>query len=854
MAEVSHLCPACGQAVEGSARRASCLRCQNVYHIQCWEALPGCMAFGCPGIPEEGLQDLERPRERRPCPVCKHDNPSTAPVCLSCGERLAQTPARAVFTSLGGWQATTPEDLVLQLDRHWETGVHHLYNGDLEGWFGELGRQDLLEAARGARHDHEQHSVGLESFLQASGVVEPPQVEVLPESLDLEGPGPILTGALEIRNLGRGYLAGQVTCDATWLSAEPTRFTGNKSRIVVTIDVRKLPEGPTSTVLRLTSTGPALEVPVRARRVGIEGALVLYRDGDTVRARALCRKLMDAQASLADAAVLTAACYLAEDNATSAVHALRNLVGACQALPSEVVEAVFRWLGENDPAAAGVERVGVYEALIPCAEGRLGSEIRRTLAQAAMETARQASAAFRDNNTSLWKGRTATTEDVIELLEIASGYDPSLANEAASLKKQLRQKVKRGRMAVNLTLLLVLVALAAALGGSWLWTWKQMRDLHQASAQALQSGDYEKAVTGFRTLLDGDPDNQDYRLSLVRALLMQTRQADEACEPARSRALLDQARELCAGRPLVQPAVAALLLEWAADLEKKGLVGEARIRLEQAWRLDSNNARAQALLSRVAAETDLYLKAHELAEGALGQQPLESYRDLGEISTLVEGLVSAGMVPYEGRMMVVFVDVTGDGAKELVVAGTKGQEASASGHLVIYSVGRSALKAIHTAKVAKTAYLMDLQARDFSGERRADLVTRWVAHGEGDVIHTVLLACKNGRFLEEVVPSDLVVDLGDRNHDRRGEIWIGEEIAQSTGKADRVIFYRPYLWNEPGLEKASGDYRQYYLDYKSGLEQQMGDNPYPSADPRHANYRRDRQKGIEMAERALETH
>lgn len=452
------------------------------------------------------------------------------------------------------------------------------------------------------------------------------------------------------------------------------------------------------------------------------------------------------------------------------------------------------------------------------------------------------------------KGRTATTEDVIELLEIASGYDPSLANEAAALKKQLRKKVRSGRMAVNLTIFLVVAALAAAAGGSWLWSWKQARDLQQSSTQALQAGEYDKAAQGFRTLLEGNPDNPEYRLSLVQALLLQTRQADEASESGRARALLDQARELCAGRPQVQPAVARMLVEWALDLEKKGHLGDARVRLEQAWKLDSSNQQAQALLARVGAQTELYLRAHELAEGALGRQPLDSYQEMGEVSKAVQALVPFGLEPYEGRMMVAFVDVTGDGSKDLVVAGTKGQEEAARGYYAVYSVGRSALEPVRQGRVAETPFLMDLQARDLTGERRADLVMAWVAHGKGDVVHTLLVACKNGRFLEEVVPSELVVDLGDRNHDRRGEVWMGEELAQSTGKADRVLFYRPYLWNEPGLEKAGGDYREYYLDYKAGLEQQIRDNPYPAGDPRFEKYRQDRQKGIGMADRALETH
>ena len=227
-----------------------------------------------------------------------------------------------------------------------------------------------------------------------------------------------------------------------------------------------------------------------ARRLSI-AAVRRCTGRQTSKARVLCRKLLDVQAAHADAVVLLTACYLKEENPTAAVQALRNLSGACQELPSDLIEFVFRWLSQNDPAASGLERVEIYEALIPCAEGPLGNELRRALGQVAMERARLATEAFQENNTSLWQGRTATTQDVIELLQIAAAYDPTLAEEAAGLQKQLRRKVSRGKMAFNLTAVLVLIAVLAAASSSWLWTWKQSRDLQQSAAQALQAGKFE---------------------------------------------------------------------------------------------------------------------------------------------------------------------------------------------------------------------------------------------------------------------------------------------------------------------------------------------------------------------------
>lgn len=854
MAENSRLCPVCARPLEGQAKRAACLRCQNLYHPECWEGLTRCLAFGCVGTPEEALQDLEEPVPAKPCPACNFENPASAAVCLSCGADLFDKPARALFTSFAGWQAATPEVLVLELDRHWENAVQHLYNGDLEAWFSERGRQDLAEAARTARRTHEQHSVGLESFLLASSLVDPPRMEVAPATLELEGPGPTLTSALEVRNLGRGYLSGSLLTEVPWLTLEPAEFAGNRTRIAVTADLTRIPDGSVPGVIRIQTPAQCLEVQVTARRLSIAGVLELYREGQTSKARTLCRKLIDAQAAHADAAVLLAACYLKEENPTAAVQALRNLSGACQELPSDLVEVVFRWLGQNDPAASGVERVEVYEALIPCAEGPLADELRRTLGQVAMERARLAAEAFRDNNTSLWQGRTATTQDVIELLQIAAAYDPTLAEEAAGLQKQLRRKVSRGKLAFNLTVVLVLIAVLAAASGSWLWTWKQSRDLQQSAAQALQAGKFEEAIQGYRILLDSNVDNRGYRSNLVRALFMQSRAAEEGGDSPRSRAALIQAIDLCIGRPQMQQAAAAILLDWAKDLETKAQPGEARVRLERAARLDEQNPEIQASLRRLASDTELYWKVYQVAEGPMGSHPVENYKDMGAVAAGVRELVARGMVPYESRMMVALADLTGEGVKDLLVAGTHGEGSRAEGRYAIYRVQTSRLDPLRTGVVRKTPVLVDLQAWDLSGTKRFDAVMTWRPLSTEDLFHTMLVAFKGGRFLEEVVPSDLVVDVADRNRDGRAEIWMAELVAESTGPTERVLFHRPFLWNAPGFEKATGDFSQHYRDYKEGLELQIEENPYPPADPRHEKFRQDRLKGLGTAETLLDSH
>lgn len=848
MPEPARVCTACARALESGAAPAACLRCQNLYHQECWDPLSHCLAFGCAGTPKELVGDLDKQPPPRACPSCKHENPASARLCLSCGQKLVELPAQEIFTSAAGWQAPGPDELIGELDRHWETGVQHLYNGDLETWLADR-RPELAEVARATRKGQPQHSVGLETFLQATGLVKFPTLEVSPHELDLEGPGATASASVEIRNAGRGYLSGTAKADQPWIEIEPHEFAGNRTRMMVVARLPEVPAGGGDATLELATSGGPFEVVVRARRIGVEAAVALFKAGDTVRARAMCRKLLEAHSSNADAAVLTAACYLEEDNPSSAVHSLRNLAGACQALPPYVVERVYRWLQDGDPAASGIERVEIYEAMIPCSEGPLGVELRRHLAGAAMERARLAAAAFRTGGTSLWQGRTATSEDVVELLQMAAAYDPSLASEAAALQKQMRSGVSRGKLMMNLGLLVLLGALIAAVVGSFAWTrYVAARQESEAKA-AYDAGQFQESADKYRTLMENSPETSLYRVQLALSLA-KLAQAN-AGELDRSHALMTQAAELSVGNPEVQGALAGLLVDWAEELEKAGKGGEARIRLEQALQLDSGNTRAQSVLSRVKSDTDLYWSAFQLADSDLGRQPLDNYKTLAAVSQRVEELAGLGMKPYDSRMMVAFADVTGDGNKDLIVAGSGNGGAEAVGEWAVYELKGSRLQETRTGKVPKTPFLTRVTARDLSGNDRADLILGWLAAGSEGAGATLLVANKAGRFLEEPVPSDLPVEVMDRNADGRAEIWIPEVVAESTGLGDRVLMYQPFLWNEPGFTKAEGDYSQYYRDYIGSLKQQMENNPYPAGDANFEKYRQDRLKGIGLAERLL---
>ena len=252
MAENSRLCPVCARPLEGQAKRAACLRCQNLYHPECWEGLTRCLAFGCVGTPEEALQDLDEPVPAKPCPACNFENPANGAVPLVRADIFENLPARSSrLCRLAGRHSRGPGP---EPDRHWENAIQHLYNGDLEFWFSENGR--LIWPRRPGRRGATMNSACRAGVLpagQQSGRPAPDGGS--PGDPGLEGPGPTLTSALDpefgswlpVWNpVGRGLLA----------DLEPAEFAGNRTRIAVTADPA-VPDGAVPGVIRIQAY-PAL--------------------------------------------------------------------------------------------------------------------------------------------------------------------------------------------------------------------------------------------------------------------------------------------------------------------------------------------------------------------------------------------------------------------------------------------------------------------------------------------------------------------------------------------------------------------------------------------------------------------
>jgi hypothetical protein len=78
----------------------------------------------------------------------------------------------------------------------------------------------------------------VQQFFEALGVAKPPQVQVTPSSLHLEGePGAVLPAAVEIASADRKVVYGWATADRPWIAIGKTKLTGRVASIPVRITV-----------------------------------------------------------------------------------------------------------------------------------------------------------------------------------------------------------------------------------------------------------------------------------------------------------------------------------------------------------------------------------------------------------------------------------------------------------------------------------------------------------------------------------------------------------------------------------------------------------------------------------------
>ena len=190
---------------------------------------------------------------------------------LTAGQRASQP---FIFRSSGflglGRKAWTVLQVVKQMDKYPEEGIHHLRNGSLERWLSDQGAHHLAKLAREVvRESPTDPRAALETFLLGTGLVRSPRIAIRPRRIDF---GYVLSGEKATRRLcvlkgpGRGYLIGAIHASHPWLRVEPASFADSLES-VVSIDTEPLliTEQPSKASVEVQSNASdrPIVVPVR---------------------------------------------------------------------------------------------------------------------------------------------------------------------------------------------------------------------------------------------------------------------------------------------------------------------------------------------------------------------------------------------------------------------------------------------------------------------------------------------------------------------------------------------------------------------------------------------------------------
>lgn len=183
---------------------------------------------------------------------------------------LAQLAPMGIFTFRGGAEAATIQELANAADANWEDAKHHLYSGDIESWLRRVGEKDLSRKAMEIRESIPDRNVGLEGFLQTTGRVSRPRIELDVERLEFDDVPRGLSRRTRVfvNNLGRGWLSGTASSDQPWLKVLSPHFQGDDVPVDLLADSDKLKPGEThGAKLSFRSNGGEVQVPVTMRVV-----------------------------------------------------------------------------------------------------------------------------------------------------------------------------------------------------------------------------------------------------------------------------------------------------------------------------------------------------------------------------------------------------------------------------------------------------------------------------------------------------------------------------------------------------------------------------------------------------------
>lgn len=142
------------------------------------------------------------------------------------------------FTFRTGEQATTIPELIQLCETYWRDAEGHLYEGHFAAWL-ELVDPTLVAEAERIQETGGDHRMGVEQFLRLLDPELPsPKLDVRTDpasfSLGEVAPGERRRGSVVIRNVGRGYLSGELDVhDAVWAEGSALTEEDNWSGIAL---------------------------------------------------------------------------------------------------------------------------------------------------------------------------------------------------------------------------------------------------------------------------------------------------------------------------------------------------------------------------------------------------------------------------------------------------------------------------------------------------------------------------------------------------------------------------------------------------------------------------------------------
>ncbi|MGM9998641.1 MAG: hypothetical protein ACI38Q_04525 [Candidatus Bruticola sp.] len=879
------VCPVCGmpfagQNEDGSSGNAAectlCSQCGFLYHDECWDGIERCAVFGCRCThAESASMSLELPDTTK-CPSCGETNPYRASLCLKCGQPLEGRTVGKVFSSnsvRNKWQANDAKELILKADQDWNASVRYLYNGDFEYWLENNGYKELAQKAKQARTANRQRSVGLEVFLESTGFVEKPVLNLSSESFVIECADDEIDKAIDLTNIGRGYLYGTLQANVDWIIAQPQEFASNNQRILLTLDMTALEGNSGEGQILFKTSGGDKTVTVRANRIAVSTAIKLFRDGNFLKARAIGRKLLESRISVADASILCAACCLCEENYIGAVSDLRQLSGKCKSLPSDIVSQVYEWLKSDPPQAVTLEKDSIYEAIAEVADESVKKELNKDLARVFIDRASM-SVETGSGSGSLWSSGQQASKNIKAALKQAETLDPELAKEASDVRRRLRSSKPTISLSGCLVMTILLVCLAIG-GVFYLQSVKKIDivSFGQGKSADLIGGDFRAENADLRAEFQNSPSDDNVRAKYAASLLGLAREAESSHVYSVADGYTAQALEVAKGSAYALEVTQSRMLNWVKELKENQMAGEAYIRCRQALSLGANSE-LEAISLELAPSWDKYYSVFEAVNGAFscGSVVLSSSDESSR--KFVQTISSFGVYFYKARVDCAYIDMTGDGLRDLIVAGCDDlnsevvvgadeekdkQTANSaslrnlSGSFAVYSWNKVILNQVFSQKVKGFGHLVSLTCANVTSQSKEEVIMVWNALVNPDYLNAVVVSHADKDFTCTSRAGNINFDVADHDNNGRFEIWISSVLANSTDLGNAVYVPVPYTLGDKGLVKASGNFNSLYTKIIKSLDEQIKSNPYPKDSDMHRLYRLDRQKAKDWLQERMDT-